>query len=78
MERVRTAILVVTGLVLLGAGIVAIVVDVPGCAVVGPVLIVTGVVCKVAGFVLDAKPPPRGRTATTLGGRPSERPARRS
>lgn len=77
MGPVRTAILVVAGLVLLGAGIVVLVVDVPGCVVVGPVLIVAGVVCKVAGFLLDAKPP-RGRTATTLGGRPLERPARRS
>jgi hypothetical protein len=43
--------------------------------VVGPALIVAGVLVKIAGFVLtgDTPPSPSGRTVTTLGTSPAER-----
>ena len=78
----RTAGQILGGFVLLGAGITVIATDVPGRWVLGPALILVGLGLKVAGFLRDATPPPRGRTVTTLGtatraapvGAPSEAP----
>ncbi|MFC5141048.1 hypothetical protein ACFPK1_22625 [Actinomycetospora rhizophila] len=68
----RSALLLLGGLVLLGAGIAVIALGVPGGWVFGPGLIVAGLLVKVAGFLLtDDAPgtPPggSGRTVTTLG-----------
>jgi hypothetical protein len=58
-------------MVLLGAGIALIALGVPGGLVVGPALIVAGLLVKVAGVLtVDAGPTPpagSGRTVTTLG-----------
>jgi hypothetical protein len=67
----RSALLLLGGLVLLGAGIAVIALGVPGGWVFGPGLIVAGLLVKVAGFLLtdDAPGTPggSGRTVTTLG-----------
>ena len=74
----RSALLLLGGLVLLAAGIAVIAVGLPGGLVLGPVLIVVGLVVKVAGFLMPGDtgaPPPggSGRTVTTLGPDPVER-----
>ena len=68
----RSALLLLGGLVLIGAGIAVIALGVPGGWVFGPGLIVAGVLVKVAGFLLTgdapgATPGGSGRTVTTLG-----------
>ncbi|MEJ2889131.1 hypothetical protein [Actinomycetospora aeridis] len=68
----RSALLLFGGLVLLGAGIAVLALGMPGAWVVGPALIVAGVLTKLAGFLLTgdapgATPPGSGRTVTTLG-----------
>lgn len=79
MILVRPALLLLGGLVLIGAGIAVIALDVPGRWVLGPALVVGGVLTKVAGFLLTgdapgATPPSgSGRTATTLGPTAAER-----
>ena len=73
----RSALLLIGGLVLLGAGIAVLALDLPGALVLGPGLIVAGLVVKVAGFLLTDGPvrPPSGsgRTVTTLGTNGPER-----
>ncbi|MHC1560910.1 hypothetical protein ACR9E3_18275 [Actinomycetospora sp. C-140] len=74
----RSALLLLGGLVLLGAGVAVIALEVPGRWVIGPALIVVGVLVKIAGFLLtgDAAPSPTSgarRTVTTLGPPASER-----
>lgn len=73
----RSALLLIGGLVLLGAGIAVLALDVPGALVLGPGLIVAGLIVKAAGFLLTDGPvtPPSGsgRTVTTLGTNGSER-----
>lgn len=68
----RSALLLLGGLVLLGAGIAVIALGVPGAWVIGPLLVVAGLGAKVAGFRLtgdgpSAPPSASGRTVTTLG-----------
>lgn len=69
----RSALLLLGGLVLIGAGIGVIALGVPGAWVFGPGLVVAGVLVKVAGFILTddtpgaTSPDGRGRTVTTLG-----------
>jgi hypothetical protein len=73
----RSALLLIGGLVLLGAGIAVLALDVPGALVMGPGLILAGLLVKAAGFVLTDGPvrPPSGsgRTVTTLGTNGPER-----
>lgn len=63
----RSSAFLLTGFALLGAGIAVMTLALPGRWIVGPVLVAGGLALKVTGFVLDAAPPPRGRTITTLG-----------
>ncbi|MDD7942209.1 hypothetical protein PHK61_27725 [Actinomycetospora lutea] len=67
----RSALLLLGGLVLIGAGIAVIALGTPGAWVLGPSLIVGGLLAKVAGFLLTGDGPttPGGsaRTVTTLG-----------
>jgi hypothetical protein len=74
---VRSALFLLGGMVLLGAGIAVIALGVSGGLVVGPALIVAGLLVKVAGVLtLDAGPTPpagSGRTVTTLGIAPPAR-----
>ncbi|GAA4942607.1 hypothetical protein EV188_105222 [Actinomycetospora succinea] len=72
----RSALLLLGGLVLIGAGIAVIALEVPGRWVLGPALIAGGLLAKVAGFLLtgDAPPSGSGRTVTTLGTAGAERP----
>jgi hypothetical protein len=69
---VRSALLLLGGLVLIGAGIAVLALGAPGAVVLGPALLVAGVLVKVAGFLLTGESPtspPSGtrRTVTTLG-----------
>ncbi|MEJ2861966.1 hypothetical protein [Actinomycetospora flava] len=75
----RSALLLLGGLVLIGAGIAVIALGTPGGWVLGPALIVGGLLAKGAGFLLTgdapgATPPSgSGRTVTTLGPTAAER-----
>ena len=64
----RSALLLFGGLVLLGAGIAVIALEVPGRWVLGPALLLVGVLVKIAGFLLtgDSATASR-RTVTSLG-----------
>ncbi|MDD7968269.1 hypothetical protein [Actinomycetospora lemnae] len=68
----RSALLLLGGLVLLGTGIGVIVLGIPGAWVLGPTAIVLGLIAKVGGFLLTGDGPTptpggSGRTVTTLG-----------
>ena len=69
MGGVRSAVLLVSGVVLVGGGIAVIALELPGRWILGPVMIVAGVVLKLIGLLRDAQPPAAsgGRTVTTLG-----------
>ncbi len=74
----RSSLLLLGGLLLLGAGIAVLAVDAPGAWVLGPGLIVGGLLVKSTGFLLTDEspvPPPSGsgRTVTTLGSNGAER-----
>jgi len=75
VSDVRSAVLLLSGVVLLGGGIAVIALDVPGRWLLGPVMIVVGVVLKLIGLLRDAQPPAAkgGRTVTTLGSAAPER-----
>jgi hypothetical protein len=69
---VRSALLLLGGLVLIGAGVAVLALGLPGALVLGPALLVAGVLVKVAGFLLTGDAPPSPgpgarRTVTTPG-----------
>lgn len=68
----RTAVLLLTGFAVLGAGVAAIVL---GALVLGIVAVVVGLALKVVGFLLgDSTVSAPGRGPQTLGGQYVERP----
>jgi hypothetical protein len=73
----RSASLLLGGMVLVGVGIALIAGDVPGRWVAGPLLVLAGLACKVVGLMSDT--PDEGaragaRRAQRLGGEEVERP----
>jgi hypothetical protein len=72
---VRSAVLLLSGVVLVGGGIALIALEVPGRWILGPGMIVVGVALKLIGLLRDAQPPAAtgGRTVTTLGSAAPER-----
>lgn len=79
MFAVRSASLLLLGLLLLGAGVAVTASDLPGRWWVGATLVLVGLLVKVAGFLTTDDPSrtttrPNGRRVTTLDGRLVEMP----